>query len=360
MMSERTTMRRRLVIGGALAALSLGMAATGGEPEKAGETGDELVNASVAREDAVEMLLEATRDPSAQVRANAIEALEGASGRIGDVALRGLSDPNVGVRTVSAMVIGRARLRDAAPATRALLRESSGYTRAAAIFALRRCGFDEDPTPLAWMVSSHPDVRVRAHAAFILGELGDKSAISMLRQATVSPMGRASDAERRLLELQIAEALIKLGDEQELQTVRAAMFPSRPDQLEATALAVQILGEVRDRGSIDQLIYLSAYEGRGSQRMPAEVRLAVADALAKMGKTEGTFIADEYAGHEIDAVRAQAAAVYGRVGRAENLDPLRRMMKDPSRLVQIAAAGGVLELTTQTAERHALVPGSGG
>ena len=94
--------------------------------------------------------------------------------------------------------------------------------------------------------------------------------------------------------------------------------------------------------------------------MPAEVRLAVADALAKMGNTEGSFVADEFATSEIDAVRAQAATVYGRVGRSENLERLRRMMEDPSPLVRIAAAGGVLELTTQTAERHALIPGTDG
>lgn len=357
-MAERK-MNRRLVIGGVLAVMGAAMPALGLQPSS-GSAGDELVTASVAREDAVEMLLKASEDANALVRANAIEALEGAPGRIGEVALRGLSDPNVGVRTVSAMVIGRARLRDAAPAARALLSDPSDYARAAAIYALRRCGFDENPTPLAKMVTSHSDARVRAHAAFILGELGDKSAVPLLRQAAMSTSSRATSGERRLLELQIAEALIKLGDERELQTVRAALYPSRPEQLEATALAVQIIGEVKDRGSIDQLIYMTAYEGMGMQRMPAEVRLAVADALAKMGQTEGTFIADEYAGHEIDAIRAQAAAVYGRVGQAENLKPLRRMMDDPSRLVQVAAAGGILGLTTQTAERHALVPGRDG
>ncbi len=357
-MAERTMMRR-LMIGGVVVAMGAGLQAVA-QPQAANAGGDELVSASVAREQAVQMLLEATQDPNAQVRANAIEALEGASGRIGVVALRGLTDPNVGVRTVSAMVIGRAQLRDAAPAARALLTDSSAYARAAAIYALRRCGHDENPTPLATMVSSHPDARVRAHAAFILGELGDKSAISLLRHAAISPAVRATTGERRLLELQISEALIKLGDDRELQTIRAAMYPSRPEQLEATALAVQIIGEVRDRGSIDQLIYLSAYEGQGQQKMPAEVRLAVADALAKMGNAEGTFIADEYATHELDAIRAQAATVYGRVGRSENLKPLSRLMQDPSRLVQIAAAGGVLDLTTQTAERHAFVPGSDG
>lgn len=356
-MMRHERMRRAMVVGG----VALGLLGPGVMAQPSGEPGrDELVSASVAREDALNLLLEASKHENALVRANAIEALEGASGRIGDVALRGLSDPNEGVRTVAAMVIGRAKLRETAPAARALLSDSSPYARAAAIYALRRCGFDENPTPLAEMVAGHHDARVRAHAAFILGELGDKSAIPLLRQAAMSPVIRATSAERRLLELQIAEALVKLGDERELQTIRAALYPSRPEQLESTALAVQIIGEVKDRGSIDQLIYMSAYQGHGQQRMPAEVRLAVADALAKMGNDEGTFVADEFATSEIDAVRAQAATVYGRVGRSENLKPLRQMMEDPSPLVRIAAAGGILELTTQTAERHALIPGADG
>lgn len=62
----------------------------------------------------------------------------------------------------------------------------------------------------------------------------------------------------RLLQLQLAEAMVKLGEDDQIATIRAALYPSRPEDLEATALAVQIIGQVKDRGSIDELIYLSA------------------------------------------------------------------------------------------------------
>ena len=176
------------MIGGAVVAMVAGLPAVAqAQPKGATAGGDELVSASVARERAAEMRLEASQEPSPHVRANPIEALEGASGRTGQVALRGMSDPNVGVRTVAAMVVGRAQLRDAAPAARALLTDSSAYVRAAAIYALRRCGHDENPTPLATMVSSHPDAPVLAHAAFILGALRDRSAIAMSPPAAISP-----------------------------------------------------------------------------------------------------------------------------------------------------------------------------
>ncbi len=315
-----------------------------------------IVQASIAREDAIDLLIEASVSPTALVRANAIEALEKAPGRLNETVSQGLYDQNEGVRTVATMVVGRARLEQFAIAVDTLRDDPSPFVRASSIYALRRLGRDIDPTPLASLLLEHRNARVRAHAAFVLGELGDPSALPLLRTASITSAPRATTSERRHLELQISEAMIKLGENDELQTVRAALFPARPEQLEATALAIQIIGEVEDRGSIDQLIYLAAYQGQGQQRMPAEVRLAIADSLAKLGLRDGTFIADEYSGSEIDAVRAQSASVYGRTRQPENLGKLRQMMGDPSPIVRVAAAAGVLEVTAENAARHAAAP----
>ncbi|MEZ6243069.1 MAG: HEAT repeat domain-containing protein [Phycisphaerales bacterium] len=313
-----------------------------------------LVESSIAREDAIDLLVKESQGDSALIRANAIEALEHVPGRLDEVVERALRDSNEGVRTVATMVVGRARMVRHAIAVDALRDDPSPFVRASAIYALRRAG--DATRPLAGLLLDHPNARVRAHTAFILGELGERSAMPLLKTASISPAPRATAGERRLLELQISEAMIKLGDEGELQTIRAALYPSRPEQLETTALAVQIIGEVEDRGSIDQLIYLSAYKGKGQQEMPAEVRLAIADTLAKLGLRDGSFIADEYAGSEIDAVRAQSASVYGRTRQPENLSKLQRMMADPSGIVRVAAAAGVLEVTEENAERHAAHP----
>src|SRR5690606_25134635 len=127
-------------------------------------------------------------------------------------------------------------------AVRPLVRDESPMARLAAVYALHRCGDtspDADLTPLgAALWDESP--RVRAHAAFILGEIGDPSAIPMLRDSLRAPANRVSRSEVRLTQLQIAEARIKLGDEEPLHEVRAALYPSRPDDLEATALAAQI------------------------------------------------------------------------------------------------------------------------
>ena len=124
--------------------------------------------------------------------------------------------------------------------------------------------------------------------------------------------------------------------------VRASVVPiSRPDELEATALAVQIIGEVRDRGAIDQLIYL--VDEDSDRPMPAEVRLAVAGALAKLGLREGGFIADAYAQDTNPVIRAQAATVYGQTGSVEHLSKLEGMLLDGSPHVRAGSAGANFE-----------------
>jgi len=277
-----------------------------------------------------------------QVRANAIEGLERAGARAESVVALALRDENPGVRSVAASVAGRAGLIDLAPTLRAMLDDESPFVRASAIGALGALGRDADPTPLSEMLLTAKSPRLRSHAAFMLGELGDSSAVPMLKQAWSTPIRNASEIERRLVRLQIAEALVKLGEDGSIDAIRAALYPARPEELEATALAVQIIGEVRDRGSIDQLIYLSNEES--DRLMPAEVRLAVAGAMARMGMTEGGFLADEYREYANAAVRAQVAVVYGRTGRVEHLPKLRSMLQDSSELVRVAAAAGALDL----------------
>jgi hypothetical protein len=300
-------------------------------------------------EEAVQRLLNMTASPNAQIRANALEGLTPVGMRIEPAVALALRDENPGVRSVAAMVAGRARLGALRPTIEQLLTDPSAFVRASAIGAVHALGGESDPSELAEMLLTSPNPRLRAHAAFTLGELGDKSALPMLREAWATPIRNANEIELRLTRLQVAEALIKLGDDASVDAVRAALYPSRPEELEATALAVQIIGEVGDRGSIDQLIYLA--DDTGDRVMPAEVRLAVAGALAKLGLTQGGFIADKYAQSRIDTVRAQAASVYGRTGQREHLASLTRLLEDPSELVRVAAAAGVVELMFDGATR---------
>ena len=299
---------------------------------------------SELREIAIDRLMRMTADSAPELRANAIEALAPVRSKVEPIVALALSDPNAGVRTVAIMVAGRSRLSPLAPTIRGLLNDESPFVRSAAMYALGSFGEDIDLTELSILLFEHPNPRVRSQAAFVLGELGDSSAIPMLRQAVSQPITNASVIETRLFRLQVAEAMIKLGSHQSIDTVRAALYPSRPEELEATALAVQIIGQIKDEPSIDQLIYLSDLDA--DVPMPAEVRLGVAYALAKMGYREGAFVADEYVDSKVDAIRAQSASVYGQTRDRGNLGKLEMMMlNDPSPLTQVAAAGAIVDYT---------------
>jgi len=294
---------------------------------------------------AVEILLELSTDTSPEIRANALEALQGHTSSLESVVALGLSDPNAGVRSVAAMVVGKERLRELTPMLEALSNDSSEFVQASALFAsakLNNSSSNVNLTPLATMLLESEDIRVSSHAAYVLGELGNASAIPLLQQAGSRAWGQTAPIRRQLFRLQIAEAMIKLGDTKSLDAVRSALYPSRPEELEATALAVQIIGEVQDRGAIDQLIYL--VDEDTDRPMPAEVRLAVAGALSKLGLREGGFIADEYAQKQNPVIRAQAAMVYGRTGRAEHLQKLEGMLSDDSAQVRAGCAGAILEI----------------
>lgn len=299
---------------------------------------------SQLREQAVQLLVTAAGSTAPEERANACEALLQAPGRLESLLPGLLRDGNVGVRAVAAGAVARGKFVKWIEEVRPLLNDPSPMVRAMAVFAMARCGGDANPSPLARLLQS-PEPRVMAQAAYVLGELGNASAMPMLREAAVRGNVRADQSELRLAHLQIAEALVKLGDTDALHELRAALYPSRPEDLEVAALAAQILGQVKDKGSMTQLMYLTAQLDPQKRKMPAEVRLAAAGALARLGNPNGSFIADEFVGSAQPPLRAQAAFVYGETGKADNLPRLAELMSsDPAALVRIAAANAILKI----------------
>lgn len=294
------------------------------------------------RERAIELIEQLSQSSDPQVRANACEAASYAAPRLQDVITRALHDPSPGVRSVALMSVGRARLTGLAGEANSLLNDQTPQVRAGAIYALARCDMEVSRTPLAGMLLDDPSPWVRRHAAYVLGELGDPSAVALLRSAANDPFKAASAEQYKNFQLQIAEAMAKLGDPKARQVIRAALYPSRPEELEATALATQIIGEIKDREAIDQLVVLSAYRDGAGNMYPGEIRLGVASSLAQMGNAKGGFIADEYSGSDRVELRAQAATVYGLIGGGDSLGRLKVLMEDPAPTVRVAASGGVL------------------
>lgn len=315
------------------------------------------IERSALRERAIALLQNASADSWALARANALEGLQKAPTRVEPIARAALVDENLGVRFVAAMTIGELHLVSSVAQVRPLLDDPDLSVQIAAIYALAANGVDVDRNPLARTLMSGP-MRARSQAAFILGELGDPSAIPLLRDAARrlnGPNAQAfSRAQRRILQLQIAEALAHLGETDVLHTLRAALYPASEDEFEATALAIQILGRLKDKDSAAQLIQLVTYATPETARdtdpmkrqyvYPPEVRLAAATSLAKMGYPDGAYVGSQYQDSQDEALRAQVAFLYGAIGGPGELGQLQRMMEDDSSiLVRIASAAAILD-----------------
>jgi HEAT repeat protein len=298
-----------------------------------------------AREQAIDLLLQAAGSAEPLLRANAIEALHAAPERLEPAVRSGLGDENQGVRFVAAMMVGRQRLTSLAGLVEPLLADDSMSVRAAAIYALRRCGRKADLNPLAAMIMS-ADSTVKANAALVLGELGDRSAVPMLREAVGRESPRASRARVRIVDLQIAEAMVKLGQDSQLEVIRAALF-APVEQGEITVLACQMCGQLRDEAYAPSLLDKATREGRRQE--PAEIRLAAAEALAQMDPRRAPIeVPLAYVGSDRPELRVQAAATLGSFPADEQVvESVRGLMEDPNPMVQVAAAGAILRLTSR-------------
>lgn len=328
--------------------LVIGLAScSGGSRSGSIDTGPppDAIELSQARERAIAALdgLASHADPV--IRANAMEGLLEAPGRANKLLEQGLADDSPGVRAIALMGIGRAHRSDLLWQAKPLLRDRSPWVRLGAAYAMSANG-DHSGTPeIAQALLKSDDPRLRAQAALVLGELGNQSALPLLREALTTTMPMAPQGQVRLMTLQMSEAMVKLGENDQVQPIRAALYPARAEDLEATALAARILGEVGDHASENQLALLTARLDEQGNMLPPEVRLAAAYALAQLGRTQGDFIALAYLDDPRASIRGLSALVLGEIGKTEHLGKLELLMDDPDPSVRVHAAAAVVRLT---------------
>jgi len=347
------------------------------QPLRELEEYDGAITRSTLRESALELLEAAAFEDSALLRANALEAMHPVPSRVEPLARAGLTDENTGVRFTSLMTIGKLKLQGSRQFVGPLLDDPDPRVRMAALYALHRLGERVDQTPFAQHLLSG-ESSIRSQAAYILGEIGNPSAIPLLRDTAAPPRITNESTNRQeldnlrrridqtLFRLQVAEALLKLGDERVRHVVHSALYPKYRDDLEAAVLAAQILGELKDDTAIRQLVELieqttpESPDTTDPRRkifiQPIELRLAAATAVAKMGDTGGVYVADLALSSDDPAVRSQACFLYsaaalardrgtaGREARRLDMAKLEHLMQDPSPIVQISAAAGLLRV----------------
>ncbi len=294
------------------------------------------------RASAVAILRQACAAEYPQLRANAIEALVNDRAALIDCVGPLLADPNPAVRYAACIAVGRAKLAPFAAAIKPLLTDPSHGVRAGAIYALQRVGANPDQSPLAGMAGA-TDLTTRGIAIYVLGEIGNPTAIPVLHAALQRPTDSSNAMRARIVDLQVAEALAKLGDRSQLDPVRAALLaPS--EQGELVCLGAQILGNVKDQTS--EALLLTIVGSTGRTERPAEVRLLAGDAAIKMGSARTSQICAYARGvvtSGLPMVRAQAATTLGSGGMPMDAEVVAPLLRDPNALVQLAAAQAILK-----------------
>ncbi len=293
-------------------------------------------NANLTR-DANRVLRAAAVSDWAALRAHAIEACIRSPRLLAELAPRALVDENRGVRFVACMSVANARVTAVKDLVEPLLHDPSPSVQAAAMLAMSRLGTSVDFTPLAAMLEQN-DPEIRANAYLVLGELGNASAIPLITSSLGQGMKLINPLRVRLVDLAAAEALVKLGEEREIEPIRAALF-APPEQGELTIVACDAIGRLKDEVSRPMLERVITAQG-SAERSP-EIRLAAARALAKLGSEKAPLmIARQYATHPDARVRAQTASLLGEIASPEAESLLGTLLLDANPSVQIAAAAG--------------------
>lgn len=299
------------------------------------------------RGNAADILRGASRSEWPALRAHALECAAHDASLLRELAPRGLADENRGVRFVACMAVAEARAADLGDLVQPLLADDSGSVRAAAMLALARAGRKVDLSPLATLVQAN-DPEVRANTYLVLGELGNPSAVPLIVESLGRGFSLVNPIRARLVDLAAAEALVKLGQETEIEPIRAALF-TPPEEAELSIVACDALGRLRDERSRDMLERIVTVDGP-AKRAP-ELRLAAAKALIQIGsRSERPLaVAREYAADPDPRIRAQVASVLGALRTAEAAGLLATLVVDADPTVKVSAAGGMAAIQASAA-----------
>ncbi|MEM9882330.1 MAG: HEAT repeat domain-containing protein [Planctomycetota bacterium] len=284
---------------------------------------------------AVAVLLEASRSDDALLRMHAVEGAAAMPERALPMVQLALQDTNPAVRFAAWVTTGRLRLDSLAGRAEAAAADEAepAYVRAAAVFAAHRGGREADLGRLASMLYSD-DPRLRSNAALLFGLMDDTpAAVPVLVDAAEAPLLRSEPVERELFRLQLAEALLNLGQTESLKALRGAAYSNED---EVRVLAVVMLGRAQDRGMRGNLTTFLA-------RDPVELRLAAAEALARMGYLDGLPVMLSASESPSATLRSQAAFALGQAAAdAEAVARLTLLLDDASPRVRVAAAAAAL------------------
>ncbi len=285
------------------------------------------INADLQALARTELNRAASQSTSPLIRAHAIELMRDASPvEAVPHVLRGLDDSEPVVRFAAALAAGELRIADAHARLRELAAEDPDSSiQIAARFALHRLGDTSLSRDLEQTAQAN-NPRTRGDTALVLGLLGERSALNVLRA-----MRGDGDPTVRL---QVAEAMWRLGEEAALEPLVAATLSLYPDDQMTALMALAAPG---DRRVLEDL--------RGSLTSDYEaISLIAARAMGKLGSDEGYGVALRGVKSSDPKIRMLAALAMGAIGRSDAQDTLSVLLRDANPDVRLAAAAAILQL----------------
>ncbi len=211
---------------------------------------------SALREQALTLLTEAATAGPPEVRVNALEALSTSPRRLEPILRAALVDPAPAVRITAAVVVGNVRLESSASFVEPLTRDPVLAVRASAVYALRRCKHETELAPLAELLAdpSPPVAGARGvPAGETRGPLGPPDAGRSGARSVPAGVGVGGAADGAPGRRGAGAAGGRRSDPEHPR----GPLPRRSEDLEATALAAQLTGELNDRASARELVMLT-------------------------------------------------------------------------------------------------------
>jgi HEAT repeat protein len=301
---------------------------------------------SVAYERAMITLRAHARDTDVTTRANCIEALQVSDDpRARSVLEQGLNDTSPMVRFVAAMSAGKRRELVVKPKLLALASgDPDTNVRVGAIYALYRLG---DFTYMQELIKTIEDKNqsVRANTYMVLGMMGDKGNIPLIRKYSAA---EANDQSFRA-KFELQAALARLGDDKAVEVITSMVYSKvAEDQWNA----LMVCPDLPEERVINALLWCLKNDlpiAGNPHDIAARRRLIAARSLAKMNKMDGPKLAMNYLQDKEPELRGLAALALGEALNPLGEPHLSPLLDDPDDRVKIAASAAIVNIWSRMA-----------
>lgn len=286
------------------------------------------------QKEALNVLQNGLKDSNAYIRSHAIEAtVETQRKELMPLVIQLLNDPTVGVRFAAAAAAGDMLCAGCSRQVTALLKDENESVRIAAAYALTRIGQPEQAEAIRASLKS-ADETARANAALLLGKLGSPQDLPLLYQALNDP-----DSSEKV-RMQAVESIARLGDEK--------MYRSKLWALQISKYADDRVMGIRGMGALNTSESRNAILTMLTDDV-AEVRLAAAEQLARLGDKRGEEEIYNYLQTQPDLnqggmANSMAVMAIGRLDSARLNPWLARAIRSQSNYLRIVAAESALLL----------------